>query len=99
RRGVPRQRQDLGSVRLFRPVDRNRAAGLPGDALPEDDAGVERGGTESDERGEGQSIRSPSLSRRLGGQGTVSESNAVGAASRAALLQVRLGSPDLPQTA
>ena len=40
---MPRQRQDLDAVRVLRPADRVGAAGLPGDAVPEDDAGVGRG--------------------------------------------------------
>ncbi len=42
RRRLPRQRQDLGAVRLRRPADRIGPARLPGHAVPEDDARMER---------------------------------------------------------
>ena len=72
RRGGARQRQDVGAVRVFRPADGGGAAGLPVHALPEDDAGMERGRHENHEREGGRCVRAEAVPQGVGGGGVVS---------------------------
>ncbi len=69
---VSRQRQDVGAVRLFRPTDGGGAAGLPVHALPEDDAGMERGRHENHEREGSRCVRAEAVPQGVGGGGVVS---------------------------